>query len=322
MRMEEIQVVACLLEKYAEIMNNPTADNKIELRDKSVRIIKDGIVLAEKPISTQKMQLETVEYSKNVFTSSDIHYSPFEADRAINVQYWKNSYSKINFPLLMPIPLISWLALEKIPDVIDFCKIYLLAYTEPVTKTSYINPRDFYSTDVNVYSNVGSMIKYTDGQEITNRLVRFKLRYLKYTHGFPINQFTTEQVCNRIYKAYGSCVRDPYNMLRMSEFGAKTAYDTYMDFVLCIDGKVGNIPYHGFSKTHAAETFRKKKVEERHKTDVAKKGIILVQDGADFAGVYLASDVVLLQIMSDVLMQKLDDFKVYTSKPDKQSALH
>lgn len=311
MRTEEIQVVACLLEKYADIINRPTPDNRIELTNKMVRLIKDGTVLTERPISTQGMNLTEVEYKNNVFCSPDIAFSPLEADREDNVKYWKQSYNKINFPLFIPIPLISWLALGKIPDIVDFCKIYLLAYTETVTKSTYLNPLDVYAVNSNMYSNVGKPLIYTDGQILNNRILRFKPRYLKYVSGLPINQFTTEQICNRIYKAYGSCIRDPYNMLRMSEFGAKTVYDSYLDFEHCIDGKIGTIPYHGFSKTESAKKFRDKKVQERHKTAVAEKGIVLVQKGTSSNGVYLANDAVLMKIMTDILMKRIDDFIIY-----------
>ena len=311
MILEEIQVVACLLEKYADIINTPNIDNKIEIVDKTVRIIKDGKVLAEKPITTDAMQLSDVEYVRNVFNSNDIAYSPLEADREENHKYWKKKYGKINVPMFIPIPLVSWLALGKIPDIVDFCKIYLLAYTEPVTKSTYIQPDVVYATDVNIYSNVGKTLTYTDGQILKNRVLRYKRRYLKYVSGLPINQFTTEQICCRIYKLYGSCIRDPYNMIRMSELGAKTVYDTYLDFVQGVDGIINNVPYYGYSKTQASYDFRDIKVNERHKDLNPDKGIVIIKKGENKNGVYLTNDFVFVKILSEIQKKKIEGINVF-----------
>ena len=309
--MNEIKAVADAVERHAELLNKPTFDNKIEIFDSKVKIIKNGKVLFEKPIATKDMNLENIEYRYNPFNSPDIAYSPFEADRSSNFVYWQQKYTKINFPAFIPIPLITWLALGKLPDIVDFCKIYLMAYTEVVTKDKYLDRRQFYATETNVYSNVKNTLTYTDGQTLQNHLIRFKDKYVPYLKNFPINQFTTEQLCNRIYKIYGSVIRDPYNMIRMREFGAKTVYDTYLDIVQGVDGIIEDIPYYGYSQTSASYDFREIKVNERHKNLDSTKGIVLEKKNKNTGGVYVMEDIAFITIISDIKKGKIEGIVKY-----------
>lgn len=307
----EIKAVADAVERFAELLNRPTFDNKIEIIDGKVRLIKNGAVLFERTISTKDLNLSTVEYKYNSFNSADIAFSPFEADRSENFSNWNQTYNKINFPAFIPIPLLTWLAIGKLPDIVDFCKIYLLAYTEVVTRSKAIDWRPFYHTSQDVYSNAKNTLTYTDGRTLNNHIIRFKEQYVQYLKGFPINQFTTEQVCNRIYKVYGSCIRDPYNMIRMREFGAKTVYDTYLDIVQGVDGIIDNIPYYGYSKTSASYDFREIKVSERHKNLNPNLGIVLEKKNNKTGGVYIMEDVAFITIMSDIKKGKINGIVKY-----------
>ena len=311
---DELKKIASGIEKYAHIVNAPSTKNTIKIRNNKVELIVDGEVKARKAISTEEMDMSGIEYSKNVFNSSDVNFSPFEADREKNWVYWKNSYRNIDFPKLVPLPLMCWLIVGKWPDVVDLCKLYALTYTELVPDSDIcVNKENLFTKDEYAeLKNIGDEIQYTDGRIVRNKLIRFKQKYEVFLKDLPCNEFTTEQLFSRIYKAYGSCVRDPYMIIRSVELGASAEYDSYLDIVGGIDGIIEGIAYYGYIETDASKAFRKVKLDSRHKNLPQDKGIALEKSNEKRSGVYLIKDEDIKQILQDLKNDKIKGMQTYT----------
>ena len=118
-----------------------------------------------------------------------------------------------------------------------------------IKNTSYL----FSNGKINGYTNQNNLLEYSDGSILRNKIIRFKKRYEPYFK-LPINQFTTEQVVERIRKVYGSIVRDFYHPIIFNYYGAATYY-SYYDDLGGVDMKLNNIPCYAFTKTNAGEGF-------------------------------------------------------------------
>ena len=297
---ETLNVVRAL-KRYHMIANKPNKQNDLFLKDGFLCLMVNGQTIQRLKIDSDdmKQQLEKVEYVKNTFNSSDVKYSPFEADRESAKSYWKQNYNHIDFPKFISVVLFSMLITKKVPDVIDCCNIYLTTYTEIVPDGQAID-RSKYMTNVSKDRlNVGNMVLYTDGRKMKNHVRRFKKEYLQYVKGLPFNEFTTEHSCNRIYKVYGSAVRDIYTVLRLNDFGINTYYSLYDDLG-GIDGIIENIPYYGYTKTGAGNDFRNKKLSERHPELDANLGIALRKSVSGNGGVYIVPDKILEKVATAV----------------------
>ena len=311
--LDEIRTVAAGVEKYSSVINRPTPESNIHIKNNRVELIVDGTPKARKAISTAEIDVEAIEYNKNVFNSIDVRYSPMEADREKNWPLWKDPYRNIDFPKLIPLPLMCWMILGKWPDVMDLCKLYALSYTEPVPEGENIDNRGALFTDSKnaKFTNIGTILTYTDGTFARNKVIRFKKEYEQYLKSFPCNEFTTEQLFSRIYKAYGSCVRDPYTIVRAVELGASAEYDTYLDIVGGMDGIIEGIPYYGYVETDVSKAFRKIKQDTRHTNLPQDKGIALEKCDEKRNGVYIIKDVDLMNVIKDARIGDLKGIKVY-----------
>ena len=263
----EIEYISQLIDRYYRIANIPNKLNNIVIEGNVISIIENGNILYKRELDVKdiKVNLDNIHYSKNVFIQSDYIYSPFEADKKAHKKYWKFDYNHIDFPKFLSVLLFSLLAVGKIPTIMEFCKIYMLAYTEAISPNNS-NPMRFslYAIpNVNDRSRIGQKIVFTDGQVLPNNLLRFKEKYKVFLSDFPINEVTTEHLCSRIYKVYGSAVRDIYNVLFFNEIGVKSYYDFLTD-LQGIDLMIEGIPVFSYVDSENGLDFRQKKVQERH----------------------------------------------------------
>lgn len=264
---KEIMKVAGLLNKYYRIANIPNELNNIIIKGNIISIKENGVEIFKRELFVDKLKedLEQMNYMKNVFSNSeDSIYNPFEADREENKYIWKYDYNHIDFPKFISVLLFSLLAVGKIPSIIEFCKIYILAYTEAFDP-KYSNPMrmSLYALpNVKDRCRVGQTILF-DGQKLSNNLLRFTEKYKVFLKDLPINEFTTEHICSRIYKVYGSIVRDIYNVLYFDKLGAKSYYN-FLDDLAGIDLMINDVPVFAYTNTKGGQEFRQKKIEERH----------------------------------------------------------
>lgn len=307
--MDEIKKVASLIDKYECIANNNCKNGDIEIRNSEMYFIVNGELLEMRKLDSDdiKKQLETIEYKENVFSSTDVRYSPFEADKMNNKIVWLKDYKWIRFPYFLPIIHFSVLATGKVPDIIDFCKIYLLVYTETVPQKELINDRNqYYTKKYSDRENICNDIQYTDGQILKNKILRFKKKYLKYVKNLPFNEFTTEQLCSRIFKLYGSCIRNFYHALRFNKFGKKTYYSMRQD-MSGIGGYIDDIPYYGNIDSENAGQFWSNKVGGKNQ-NLEHIGIKLKQGVSRKQGLYIISDDRILEIVKMIDEKLIDRF--------------
>lgn len=306
---EEIKQVASLIEKYEDIANHKSKDGDIEIKNCEMYFIKSGELMLARKLNPDdiKTQLENIEYSENVFCSSDIRYSPFEADKKNNKIVWKKDYNFIRFPKFLPVIHFSLISIGKIPDIIDFCKIYLLTYTETVPECDLIKDRSqYYTKKYPDRVNVGADLKYTDEQVLKNKILRFKRKYVKYLRNMPFNEFTTEQLCSRVFKLYGSCIRNLYCALRFNKFGKKTYYSIDKD-MSGIGGFIDGIPYFSNIDSDNANEFWSNKTG--HENQISKTvGIKFKQGISRKKGIYIIEDDRILEIIKMIDEGLIDRF--------------
>lgn len=273
---KDINYVCRLLEKYCIIANRPNDDNNIEINGNIISIKEKGNEIYNRMLNVDSIRekLENTPYVKNIFSNVDSIYSPFEADRKENRYIWTAYYNNISFPSFISVLLFSLLATGEIPSIVEFCAIYLSTYTE-VIDVKYSNPsRNILYTLSNVEDRVrvGKEIVFGD-IKIKNNLLRFKGKFTEYLKDFPINEFTTEHICSRIYKAYGSIVRDIFNVLYFDKLGEKSYYN-FLDDLSGIDLMLNDIPIFAYTDTKASQEFRQRKRDERH-PELSKTGVAL-----------------------------------------------
>lgn len=312
MDFNEIKRVSSLIEKYHYIANKPTDENNIEIKNNTIYLIDNGQIVMERCLDIEdiRKQLNNTIYQKNVFKGSDAIFNPLEADREDYKFVWKNNYNRIDFPKFLPILLFSLLELGIVPSIIDFCKIYMITYTEAIDKRYFNDNRLklYKNVFINDRERIGLKITFSDGQEMNNKLIRFKDKYLNYVHGMPINEFTTEHICCRIYKVYGSAVRDVYNALCFKEFGIDTYYNL-VDDLSGIDLFLNDIPVFSYTNTGAGQEFREKKIQERHPELNCKIGIKLEKNIYDerVGGVYLINKITIQKIVNLISTDNIKD---------------
>ena len=291
---KEIKCVIGLLEKYHKIANKPDDLNNIVINGRVISIIQDGKELYKQDLDivSIKETLDNVKFNGNVFSNSDSLYNPFEADREENSFIWREKYNNIGFPCFISVFLFTLLAFGKIPSLLEFCDIYIETYTE-ILKPDRCYPHrlSLYSIPcVNDRNRLGEEVVY-EGKVFHNDLRRFKTKYVGYLKGFPLNEFTTEHICSRIYKTYGSFVRDIYHTLYFDSLSQR-AYYNFLDDLEGIDLMLNDIPVFAYVSSKISKEFREKKIKERH-PNLANIGIALEKDiGAEKnGGVYLIDNV-------------------------------
>lgn len=309
----QIKEIASLVEKYVDVFEHPDKNNNIIIENNLISIIKDGKTVCSKRINPHdlKNQIEQITYGEeNIFKNNNSPFSPLDADRKENKIVWKKNYNKINFPKFIPVFLLSLLLTDKIPSVIDFCYIYANAYTEPIPYDEISDNRlslyrEIFINNKNDHERLDK-ITQIDNQSMINILIRFKDKYYKnYIYGLPINEFSLEHLAYRIYKVYGSIVRDVFNALYISTFdlSIQTSYSLNKD-LNGVDLYVNEIPIYAFTKTSEGDYFSKIKKNNRHKL---KFGIRLIADLSNKkSGIYLITDDAVNQIIDIVKNKTID----------------
>lgn len=264
----EIKNISFMLKKYHKIANEPDENNNIVIKNGKIGLFSNGEYVLVRKIDFQSLidNFNTIRYCSNIFDSNDSKFSPLEADRNKNKWLWKNSYNHINIPKFMSIMLFTLLLMDKLPSIIEFCMIYIYTYTEEIPIEDQTNERfKLYSKNIsNDRSQLGKIIYYNQQKPgIKNKVLRFKSQFNNYIKGLPINEFTSEQLCFRIHKVYGSIMRDIYLPLIFNIKGVD-AYYSWLDDMDGIDCILNNVPIFSFTDTKTAEEFRYKKVRFRH----------------------------------------------------------
>ena len=204
------------------------------------------------------------------FASPDVLYSPLEADRNARAHIWRKRFQNIDFAKGMPIVLITLLETGNIPTFVDFLRLYVGVYMEPVKPGEEMNAtlRKAAFTDgtaVDDRTNLGNRMFYSDGTYIKNILVRFKDEFNKKTYAF--NEFTLEMIANRLRKAFPSFIRDILLGLQASQIekesgrSTKIVYDMLEDLRGGVDLFFGDNKLLGSTCTDSSVEFNKKKAE-------------------------------------------------------------
>ena len=270
---KQLITLSSAIETCFHICNKPDKSNNIEIKNNVISLILNDSIIFQKELDviSLKEKLQKISYHKNIFQQKDSPFNPLEADRKENKIVWRKDYKGIDFPKFIPIILFSLLIIGEIPSIIDFCKIYMLSYIEPVPKNELISNRlslydESFIKHKNDRERIDQIIYYNESTlsyQIKNSLIRFKPKYLSYIHNLPINEFSTEHLCSRIYKMYGSIVRDIYNPLYFSLFNIDSYYSLYYD-LSGIDLFLNNIPVYAYTDTSSGHEFRAKKISQRH----------------------------------------------------------
>ena len=308
--MQKLVEIAKVVEQYTEVVNKPDKDNNIMIIDGKIRFIYSGKIIKERDYSTVQMMLDRIAYDKNVFDSSDIEMSPLAADKKKG--NW-DKYYKCDFMKFMPQILLTILFFGIVPDMLEAAQITALAYTEIVQDKQRLPDRNkkLKISDI-TYKNIGAVICFSDGRKITNHLLRFKDKYADYIKTLPYNEFTTEMLFNRIFKVFGSCIRDIYNPLRLYELKQKNVvYSLYADLD-GIDMMVNNVPVYAYSNTVYGTSMRSVKVMARHPHLRKDIGINIVKSVENKDGLHLFSDELLLDVVAASQAPKFTSNMSYT----------
>lgn len=318
---KEIQNISSLLYKYHVIANSPNNKNNIVIENNKISIIIDGksSFVRKLDYSDFMQQVSNCNYFyKNIFKQEDFKYNPLEADRDENYKYWCEKNKYINFPKFISVLLFSLLYCGKIPSIIDFYRIYMNTYTNVLNATSpfrYI----YYSETVRpeIISGldrirVNKNIVLPDGNILINRLLGFKAEFeIEYVKNLPLNEFTTEHLCSRIYKLYGSIIRDVHMPLYFNMLGCKCHYNFLSD-LNGIDLFIDNVPVYAYTRTRNGEEFRKDKKDNRH-NNLPNYGVEFLKTifNQKFSGVDLISEKAAKEILECVEKIHLGDKRIY-----------
>ena len=255
---------------FSHLLNGgESRDKTIEISNGFIYFLNGGMQAGKLRLDVKRLvnSVDTIAFPSrwedNPFTSTDVRYSPLEADK--NSGVWKNQYARIDFPKFMPLFMTYLLRTGNIPTAVDLAKIYLGVYMEVVPSCEEIKNRaDFYN---NPYAddrlNVGNTLYYVDGTPILNCVVRFKKQYANTS--YPFNEFTVEQVCSRILKSYASLIRDaitPLKFFYLSYSGANVVYNLYDDIKNGIDLTYNNTFILASTCTPNAQKFDSIKMED------------------------------------------------------------
>lgn len=266
---ESIKLVVGEIKDYIEVANHPSPQNNIIIEGDIIKLIVDGAIIKERkiPVSEMMRKLNEINYpSKNPFNSSDIKYSPLEADKKSNKQYWAKNHYKIDFPKFISVILFSLLTVGSFPDISEFCKIYMRTYMEVIPKDYVSKRKNAYADEhksVNDRTAIGKKMTCDGTVFFENKNIRFKEKYLVYLKDIDYNEFTTEFICNRIYKMFGSIIRDIHTSVLLFSCGANTKYDFFED-LKGTDFFVNEIPVRAYTQTFFGKEFANKKEFFRH----------------------------------------------------------
>ena len=305
---KELQETICLLDDNIELWQKPDANNNIVLENNVMYMIKNGIVIrtVEFDHDNFKQMVECVnDYNKNPFSSKYICYSPLDADRY--KKYWNKQY-KIDFPNFMAVFLAILLVTKRVPNCSDCINVALNTYTEIVPENEMINRAPFYNKIYNDRENINLWVGSKEIGYAINEVRRFKEKYLPYCTGIPFNEFTVEQYSNRIFKTYGSGVRDIYLPIRSTKYDLKVFYSWMADFggIDCIIND--SIPGYGIVNSRSASYFIKDKQLYRHYHLDQTIGIVLAANAIGKNGLFVIPDEKIIEVKDTVLNKEITSF--------------
>lgn len=240
--------------------------------------------------------------------------SPFEADRKRDIPVWNNTYSRIDFPKAMPIHLAYLYLTGRAITFWDFAHLYLSLHTEVVPEEDRIskeqiedmlNPKNPYIWKLD-WGEDERLTYPGDNREIYNRVIRF----IQPNKTMPMNQFTVEMMLNRLYKAYGSLMRDVvfpiqlYKAEQTLKTGATIKYNLVADVCMGIDLIVNDIYVCASTWTNSAHEFNRKKrgdFDSRHRQLSECYTIELEAEIASCDGVFLYGDKFCRTFLTDLV---------------------
>lgn len=236
-------------------------------------IDKDKKVILSRTLDSNilKEQISNIVFKNNLFRTNckDIKCSPFEQDDSENESYFVNGMKKgIDFPKFASVIMATLLLYGIFPTFMEYAKIYTLAYTQCVSaKDEKIDFTKHLIGFSGQWSDIDKRITYPTGETIINKVIRFTDKVWNNGHvtNFSFNQFTTEMLFCRLFKAYGSVVRDPYHILRLHTLtNLPSDYSIIQDYGGS-DGESLNYKIRAFVNSARAHKFGNKKVTERRR---------------------------------------------------------
>lgn len=264
-----------MLKKYPDVFNTPDEDNDVEIKDGIVQLKVNGkVIMTEDFNGIIRPMLDRMSYVRNQAKTDDFKYSPLEADRKENKKYWKNDYRHINFPRFIGVLFAFVLANRTVPTYDEFSLTYIYTYTAKVSgKAEDLSVYKVAYPGRNTIGNIISSAQF----EFEDQMIKFNKLGLRYSSGLPKNEFTLFDILTRIYKVYGSIVRDFENAIIVWGDGVSTYYSYRNDMKgtdLLVNGKM----VRAYTKNPSGIGFAKIKVDERHPNLYKKHFIMLKAD--------------------------------------------
>lgn len=240
--------------------------------------------------------------------------SPFEADRKRDIPVWNNAYSRIDFPKAVPIHLAYLYLTGRAITFWDFAHLYLSLYTTPVNLDERISKEKLREM-LNLNNPYIGNLDFGEGKNLTfpgdDRVISNDvIRFTQPNDTMPINQFTVEMMLNRLYKAYGSLMRDVifplqlYKVEQTLKTGATIKYNLVADVCMGIDLIVNDIYVCASTWTNSAHEFNKIKrgdFDSRHRQLKECYTIELEAEIASCDGVFLYGDKFCRTFLTDLV---------------------
>ena len=165
------------------------------------------------------------------------------------------------------------LANSTIPTYDEFCQTYIFTYT---CKTYHQDTPELYTSKGPTHYAIGRIID-SEQFQFENQLIKFNALGLKYTSGLPKNEFTLFDLMTRIYKVFGSLIRDFENSVIIWTEGVDTYY-SYRNDMSGIDLQVNDKLVRSFTSGFGGGIFAYIKVNARHPNLDSKYSIKIKAD--------------------------------------------
>lgn len=314
---DKVVELGCM--SYPIMLKNVDDNNDIKISsDGTIHLFLSGVKHVSNKVysSDLRKSVKNLNYSENVFESTDIKFSVLEIDKARG--YWQDKYKKkkVKFPQFMHIVLWTMIATGKYPSIVDTFHIYKDLYLEVVPSDEQINRQEYYKKAYKDRKNIGKEMIF-ENETIINEELRFKKEiYENYVSGLPFNSFSAEQLLNRLYKILPSLYRDPYRMILAGEMGAESLYSLYLDNH-GIDGVINSIPVLGRTRSRSGSNFGNVKLYDRHPELNNKSKILFTTGESEHSGVYLPTKEVLQKVIQKYIPLFQDDELLKTIEVDE-----
>lgn len=256
------------IKKYFEVCNKPNdsigIDIKIENNNLIVLYYNQIRYSRSLDFNSLKNEIKLLDYSFDSSGYKDAEMNPLEADRKSNQYIWNGVYKGINFPKVMPIVLMFYAIIGRLPTLFEFSSVYL---------ESYLDLKE--NNDV-FRKNIGYKIEYPNNHKFLNLPCKFNRLVEIECLNVPRNDFVVYDIANRLYKVYGSCIRDIYHCALFTQIGLTTQYSWNSDLE-GVDLFLNGYPIYAFTSTIMGKDFRNQKIQTRHPYTDFSKGIELRQ---------------------------------------------